>query len=221
MSRVCFVGETHAAHTMAEAAHRRGHTVLRDPADAALIFLAMDTPTKANGERDLETIRKMVKDVPATVGTRTVVLTSQVPPGFTRSLGMSYLYHQSETLRIEDALQRAMFPEMFIVGAYSRIAALSREYREYMESFDCPILVGSYEDAEFSKIAINMTLAAQVENANRLSKAAEYYNARWEFVSRVLRHDSRIGKYAYLTPGRWQDSRHLLRDHVTLEELLK
>ena len=44
--------------------------------------------------------------------------------------------------------------------------------------------------------------------------------AKWERVAEALRCDSRIGPHAYLTPGRWQDSRHLLRDHVTLEELL-
>ena len=77
----------------------------------------------------------------------------------------------------------------------------------------------TWEEAEFSKIAVNMALAAQVDYANRMSKYAEHYGADWKVVCRSLRLDKRIGPEAYLTPGRWQDSKHLLRDFYTLEAL--
>jgi UDPglucose 6-dehydrogenase len=76
-----------------------------------------------------------------------------------------------------------------------------------------------YETAEFSKIAINMWLAAQVDCTNRLSAAAAKVGADWETVAKAMRLDPRIGPEAYLVPGRWQDSLHLLRDHVTLTEI--
>ncbi len=77
----------------------------------------------------------------------------------------------------------------------------------------------SWEEAEFSKIAVNMMLAAQVDYTNRMSEVVSKYGAKWENVSKALYLDKRIGKEAYLTPGRWQDSKHLLRDFVTLEAL--
>jgi UDP-glucose 6-dehydrogenase len=214
--RVCFLGGTHAAHTMAEAARRRGMTVADDMTSCDLVFVSMDTPVGPDGRRDTTPIKALMRDI-LKLKRSQFVLTSQVPPGFTRSLNDGRIYHQSETLRIEDAIQRAMYPEMLIVGTQLRLP-ICNPYREYLESFDCPILQGTYEDAEFAKIAINMTLAAQVESATRLSKAAGYYGADWGFVQRVLRHDSRIGKYSYLTPGDWRKSSHLLRDAMTLED---
>ena len=214
--RVCFLGGTHAAFTMAEAARRRGHVVVENPDGCRVVFISMDTPTLADGTRALEPIRNLVRNVLATPRYQ-VVLTSQVPPGFTRSFDDTRLYHQAETLRMEDAPQRAMFPEMFIVGRPVPLP-LSGPYLDYLESFDVPILCGSYEDAEFAKIAINMTLASQVDNANRLSTAARHFGADWKNVMRVLQHDSRIGRYAYLTPGDWMKSKHLLRDYRTLED---
>ena len=77
----------------------------------------------------------------------------------------------------------------------------------------------SWEDAEFAKIAINMFLASQVDTTNRLAAAAAKVSADWGKIAVVLAHDQRIGPHAYLTPGRWQDSLHLLRDAVTLEEI--
>ena len=70
-----------------------------------------------------------------------------------------------------------------------------------------------------TKIAVNMMLAAQVDYTNRMSAACAKVGADWREVSKALKHDKRIGPEAYLTPGRWQDSKHLYRDYVTLEAL--
>jgi len=142
-----------------------------------------------------------------------------VPPGCTRQHFSQNMYHQAETLRMEDAMQRALYPEMLIVGCYEVDTVIHPDYLRYLEAFDAPILKMTYEDAEFAKMAINATLVSQVLNANRLAAAADKCGADWQRVARVLRHDSRIGKYAYLTPGDPLKSKHLLRDHVTLEGL--
>lgn len=212
---ICFIGDSYAAVTLKEGARRRGLPLTDDVAKADLVFVSQDTATDENGNRDMEPIRAMVESVP--IGP-TLVVTSQVTPGFCRSFKQT-IWHQAETLRLEDGIQRAMHPEMFIIGCSNAAILPSPAYRAYLEAFDCPVIRGSYEDAEFAKIAINMTLASQVDNANRLSAAAAKCGADWGRVSRALRHDSRIGKYSYLTPGRWQDSRHLLRDAVTLAEI--
>jgi len=211
-----FLGNSYAAVTLKEAARRRGLPLTEDSAEADLIFVSEDTPTDEIGNRDLAPIRRLIDQCLLGVP---VVITSQVTPGFCRSLGREDIYHQAETLRIEDGIQRAMYPEMFIVGAKSSGQAISKEYLDYLESFECPILNMSYEDAEFCKIAINATLISQVETANMLSKCAERVGADWGKIAQALRHDSRIGKYSYLTPGHWQNSKHLLRDYVTLKSI--
>lgn len=216
---ICFLGDSYAAVTLKEGARRRGLPLTDEPGNADLIFVSQDTPTDEHGIRDLDRVRVLAES--AKLFAVTVVLTSQVPPGFCRSLPFM-VYHQAETLRTTgDGLHRAIYPEMFIVGTPTPGYAITKAYQEYLDAFDCPVLRMTYEDAEFAKIAINMTLASQVDNANRLSAAAAKCGADWGRVSRALRHDSRIGKYSYLTPGRWQDSRHLLRDAVTLAEIEK
>lgn len=212
--RICFLGKSYAALTLKEGARRRGLKIMEDVNRASLIFVSEDTPTDENGVRDLAPIKAMIEScdtIPVPL-----VLTSQVPPGFSRKMGVSY--HQAETLRIEDGLQRAMYPEMFIVGT-SGDEWLHPEYLEYLHAFECPIIKMTFEEAEFCKMAINHTLISQVNNTNYLSGIAEKWSLDWGKISKALRHDSRIGKYSYLTPGDWTKSKHLFRDFVTLNEL--
>lgn len=216
--RIGFVGTSHAAQHLQAAAAEKGFEIAQWY-DADIVFISEDTPTDQNGRRDLEMIADLVHDVMRGWQGSTVVLTSAVPPGFTRSLGYPQLWHQAETLRMRDADARARSPEMIIIGSRNPHTILPEAYARYVEAFRCPVLRMTWEEAEFAKVAINCTLAAQVENTNRLSAAAARVGAKWETVAEVLRHDSRIGPKAYLTPGRWQDSRHLVRDAVTLTEI--
>ncbi|MCR4300700.1 MAG: hypothetical protein NUV51_03745 [Sulfuricaulis sp.] len=213
--KVCFLGTSHAAQHLSRAAVEKGFELVELNENPSLVFVSEDTPTNANGVRDLDVIRsfffKAKSGLPVPL-----ILTSQVPPGFTRSLRIPGLYHQAETLRIKDAEERARHPEMMIVGCADPAAPLPLAYSAYLRAFDCPILTMSYESAEFAKCAINAFLISQVETTNMLARLAEKCGAQWGDVTRALHLDSRIGMQAYLTPGCWQDSRHLLRDYVTL-----
>lgn len=210
---ICFLGSSHAAVHLREAAIARGNSVCTKPENAQVIFISEDTPTNDEGVRNLHPIKQLIHSVKDS--NAQLVLTSQVPPGFTRSLNINNIYHQAETLRISDAVYRALHPEYIAVGGPQGIC---REYADYLISFHCPVLRMSWEDAEFSKIAVNMMLAAQVDYANRMSAFALSFGADWKNVCKALYHDKRIGFEAYLTPGRWQDSKHLLRDYKTLQE---
>ena len=212
---ISFLGSSHAAHHLALAAIKRGNEVTFNHAIADVIFISEDTPTDDKGNRDLDPILKLV-DIGNRLG-RPIVLTSQVPPGFTRALGIENIHHQAETLRIKDAEERAYSPDYIAVGGE---APFPPTYTKYLLSFKCPILRMSWESAEFSKIAVNMFLAAQVERTNLLSAAAQEMGADWGDVAKALANDKRIGHEAYLTPGCWQDSKHLMRDFVTLNSLL-
>ena len=215
--RIAFLGTSHAAQHLSAAAQAKGFELVA-PGEAELIFVSEDTPTDEAGRRDLGVIRELVAqareyDVP-------IVLTSQVPPGFTRSFSEGCrIYHQAETLRMYDAEERALNPEMLIVGAEDMDEPLPGVYQTYLRAFDCPLLIMTWESAEFTKIAINCILASQVDCTNDLAAAAAKIGASWEAVKLALRHDSRIGPHAYLDPGDWKQSRHLLRDMRTLLEI--
>lgn len=213
--KIAFLGTSHAAKHLAKAAEDKGFEIVRLH-EADMVFVSEDTQTDQHGNRNLDTIRALVQQAQSHSGP--IVLTSQVPPGFTRSLNFN-VWHQAETLRIVDAMHRAAHPEMIVVGCRDPEQQLPRPYLEYLRAFECPVLTMTWEEAEFSKVAINMMLAAQVDATNQLSAAAEKIGAKWSRVAEVLRHDQRIGPYAYLTPGRWEDSPHLLRDFVTLCEI--
>lgn len=218
--RVSFLGTSHAAVHLAAAARAKGFELVQ-PELAEVLFVSEDTPTSPDGERDLQEIAALLATAVKRRATRaTLVLTSAVPPGFCRKWAVGFeLWHQAETLRMRDAGERALHPEMLIVGSDTGTEPVPTAYEAYLNAFRCPVLRMTFEEAEFAKVAINMTLAAQVENTNRLAAAAAKAGANWARVAAALRLDSRIGPKSYLTPGRWQDSRHLLRDWRTLGEI--
>ena len=217
--KICFLGNSHLTFCSAVAAVERSwEAVFQEEINsAALIFVAQDTPTDKKGHRDTEAIglwvaKALEHKVP-------VIVSSQVPPLFMRRIPRENIYHQPETLRMLDASYRARNPERIVVGCADPQAELPENYKRYLSSFGCPILKMTFEEAEFSKIAVNMALAMQVDYANRMKGACEKIGADWSVVKEAVHLDRRIGKQAYLTPGRWQDSIHLLRDEVTLKEI--
>jgi UDPglucose 6-dehydrogenase len=216
--KICFLGDTHLTFCMSVAVARRGFVPVpqQEIADAKLIFITQDTETDKDGNRNTQQIHRFVSLVETYMVP--VILSSQVAPGFCKHR-YDHLYHQPETLRMIDATDRALNPECIVVGCADPQAALPDAYQRYLNIFGCPILKMTYEEAEFSKIALNMALASQVDYANRMKAACEKVGADWSVVKKAVESDKRIGKYAYLTPGRWQDSIHLLRDYVTLKEI--
>jgi len=214
--RICILGSTFAPKTFRKA-WAEHFTIVQKPEEAQLVLVSRDTAIDKDGNREQESLRELVKDVYSRIEVP-LILTSQVTPGFTRSLKLP-IYHLAETLRIKDAHKRALNPDYFAIGCEDPKAPLPMEINNLFFPFNAEVIRCSYEEAEFSKIAVNMTLASQVDNANRLSKAAEAVGADWEKIAYILGKDKRIGPESYHKPGRWQDSQHLLRDAVTLKEI--
>jgi UDPglucose 6-dehydrogenase len=187
-----------------------------------VVYVALDVPTDESGRSHLSSINaSLAKIVPALGPRTTLVVLSQVPPGFTRQVALdaSRLYYQVETLVFGRALERATSPERFIVGAANPAAPLPPAYRGFLESFGCPILPMRYESAELAKIAINCFLVASVSTANTLAELCERISADWSEIAPALRLDARIGPSAYLTPGLGIAGGNLERDLATVIRL--
>ena len=119
-------------------------------------------------------------------------------PGFTRNINwpLKNLYYQVETL-VFQILLKSIIPWRIIVGRNSDkwikdiifLKNLSVNFRN--ELWECRI----------SKISINIFLISNVTSTNILSEISENIGANWSDISRALKLDKRIGKYAYLKPG--------------------
>lgn len=215
------------------AAHRARLYFTADAAQLAqcdLVFYALDIRTNDQNESDTGPLTKLIHDTaPALAAGATVVLLSQVSPGYTRALVAELakrpdvrarmFYYQVETLIFGAAVQRAMEPERYIVGSADPAAPLPAHFAAWHAAFKCPVLVMRYESAELAKIAINFFLVSTVTTTNTLAEVCEAIGADWNEIAPALRLDRRIGPYAYLKPGLGIAGGNLERDLVTVRGL--
>jgi UDPglucose 6-dehydrogenase len=181
-----------------------------------LVVVSQDVPTDASNRSDLTGLRQLVAQLPP-VGT--LVILSQVTPGFTRSLDLPNVFYQVETLIFGRAVERAMQPERFIVGCADPAAPLPEAYAAWLKAFGCPILPMRYESAELAKISINMFLVSSVATTNTLAELCEAIGADWSEIAPALRLDKRIGQHSYLSPGLGIAGGNLERDLITVQTL--
>jgi len=187
-----------------------------------VVIVAPDVPTDAQARSDLSGVRALALQIFAELAPEAIlVVLCQVPPGFTRALGLpdARTFYQVETLVFGEALARACNPERFIVGAADPDASLPAAYARLLEAFGCPVLKMRYESAELAKIAINFCLVASVSVANTLGELAEKIGADWHEIVPALRLDKRIGPHAYLMPGLGIAGGNLERDLETVAGL--
>lgn len=195
-----------------------------------LVFYALDIRTNDKNESDTGPLTKLIHNTaPALAAGATVVLLSQVSPGYTRQLiadlakrsevkARTFCY-QVETLIFGAAVRRAMEPERYIVGSADPAAPLPAHFAEWHAAFKCPVLVMRFESAELAKIAINFFLVSSVTTTNTLAEVCEAIGADWSEIAPALRLDKRIGPHAYLEPGLGIAGGNLERDLVTVRVL--
>ncbi|HXW29259.1 MAG TPA: nucleotide sugar dehydrogenase [Xanthobacteraceae bacterium] len=184
-----------------------------------VVYVAADVPTDEHGRSDLDPIRAMVDRVARAQSPQsTLVILSQVPPGFTRALPVpsERLYYQVETLVFGRAVERATRPERFIIGCADPSRPLPAAWAGFLAAFSCPILPMRYESAELAKISINACLVASLSVANQLAELSESIGADWAEIVPALRLDQRIGAHAYLKPGLGIAGGNLERDLRTI-----
>jgi UDPglucose 6-dehydrogenase len=197
-----------------------------------LIIFSRDTPTDDHNRSDLSGLQQLIEAVAQHAAPNTtLVILSQVTPGFTRKMAASLtrvlnernsqLFYQVETLIFGRAVERALSPERTIVGCSDPAAPLPALYAQWLGSFDCPILPMRYESAELAKISINMCLVAAVTTANTLAELCERIGADWSEIMPALKLDKRIGQYAYLNPGLGIAGGNLERDLMTVSSLAR
>jgi UDPglucose 6-dehydrogenase len=210
-------------------------TFSTDPAELAacpLVVFARDVPTDAGNASDPSAVLALVDAATGHLKAGvTLVLMSQVPPGFTRRLGERIrsrrpdldfqLYYWVETLVFGNAVERFLRPERIVLGCADATDPLPLELEAALRHFGCPVLRMAYESAELTKTAINLYLCGAVTYANVLSDLCEAIGANWWEMVPALRMDSRIGPAAYIRPGLGIGGGNLERDMITLRQLCR
>jgi UDPglucose 6-dehydrogenase len=175
-------------------------------ANADVLWIAFDTPVNDEDEADVAFVRDRLEVVAPALRPGTLVLiSSQVPAGFTRRLAedwqgkrLHYAY-SPENLRLGKALEAFREPERVIVGAGDdaarpRLAELFAPFCQRIEWM-------AVESAEMTKHALNAFLATSVTFINELARLCEAVGADAKEVERGLKSEARIGPRAYLSPG--------------------
>ncbi len=205
------------------ARNRARLTFTADPTALAgcdVVYVAPDVATDDQGGSDLSTLNRLLDLAFDHVrADAVVVVLSQVPPGFCRGRqrpGRPLIY-QVETLIFGRAVERALYPERYIIGLADPSQPLPAAYQAFLEGHgNPPLLPMRYESAELAKISINCCLVASVSVANTLAELCEKIGADWSEIVPALKLDRRIGSYSYLTPGLGIAGGNLERDLATV-----
>src|SRR3954453_9993565 len=124
-------------------------------AGCGLVFYSLDVATNERNESDPGPLTEVIRATAPKLSPGTIaVVLSQVSPGYTRQLRTELrelspadFYYQVETLIFGRAVERAMQPERFIVGAHDPNQSLPAPLQTWHASFKCPVLVMGLESA--------------------------------------------------------------------------
>ena len=180
--------------------------------DADIVFIAVGTPSKADGSADLSYVFQAVDDLSATINRDAVlVVKSTVPVGTTKAVkkfladkGVNIdVAFNPEFLKEGAAIDDFMHPDRVILGVETEKAKkiLEQVYRP-LYVFNIPIVFTGLETAELSKYASNAFLAMKVTFINEIANLCEVCGADVNDVALVMGLDKRIGdKFLQAGPG--------------------
>ena len=104
----------------------------------SIVYISIDIPTDDKGESDLVPVKKIIRQVlNALTSDACLVILSQVTPGFTRQIALDHkrLFYQVETLIFGRAMERAMYPERFVVGCENPSLPLPIHFKSFLNTF--------------------------------------------------------------------------------------
>jgi UDPglucose 6-dehydrogenase len=182
-------------------------------AGAQLAFIAVGTPSGADGSADLSYVLEAARQIGAALTQQTVIVTkSTVPVGTAdqvRAAVASTAKHpfavasNPEFLKEGDAVNDFLKPARVVLGADEPWAVdlLREAYRGILRTSD-RISVMDIRSAELTKYAANCMLATRISFMNELARLCEVVGADIEAVRKGIGSDPRIGnKFLFAGAG--------------------
>lgn len=173
-------------------------------ADVEVLWITLDTPVDDEDRADPTVVRRALDAAAAVLpASALVVVSSQVPVGFTRDAARAWPALRfaclPENLRLGRALDAFRRPERVVAGAVDESARA--DVARLLAPFTTAIEWMRVESAEMTKHALNAFLATSVAFANEVARVCEAVGADAREVERGLRTDPRVGPKAYVSPG--------------------
>lgn len=168
-----------------------------------VVFIAVGTPPKEDGESDLSQVEAVAKTIAKSVDRYKIIVNkSTVPVGtgnFVRDIISKNQRHRidfdvvsnPEFLREGSAIQDTLKPDRIIVGAPSKTVAMT--LLELYAPLERPMLITDVESAEMIKYASNAFLATKISFINAVADLCEKVGADVLQVAKGMGFDSRIG----------------------------
>jgi UDPglucose 6-dehydrogenase len=174
-------------------------------AHAAIVIIAVGTPSSEDGSADLSAIDSAVTALGQVPFARrpAIVVRSTVPPGSCDAFAARIdrfgdIVYAPEFLREGSAVADFLNPDRIVVGCVSHAAAIT--YVRLFESLQKPVVFTSCINAELIKCCSNAFLALKISFANEVANLCDAVGAGADDVLRGVGYDRRIGS-EFLNPG--------------------
>lgn len=198
--------------------------------DADIVFIAVGTPSKDNGEADLTQVFTAAQRVGKNLDKYTVVACkSTVPVGTNKKVGeilakeapndVSFdIASVPEFLREGTAIMDTLHPDRVVIGTESQKAR--RVLMKLHNPIDGKLVFCDIASAELIKYAANALLATKVSFANSIAFLSEKVGGDTDVVLEGVGLDKRIGR-AFLYPGAGYGGSCLPKDVKALNAFAK
>ena len=177
---------------------------------ADFVFIAVNTPSGAEGEADLKYTRSAAQSIARYINQHTVIVNkSTVPIGtgdWVANIASKYVrpgasfsvVANPEFLREGSAISDFMHPDRVVLGSTDRETA--RRVADLYRQLGCPILITDLRTAEMIKYASNAFLATKISFINEIASVCEKLGADVKVVAQGMGLDKRVGP-AFLDAG--------------------
>lgn len=179
-------------------------------AQAEFVFIAVDTPSGAEGEADLRSVRAAASAIAAVMDHPLIIVNKSTVPIGTgdwvadiinrhRRNGVDFwVVSNPEFLREGSAVHDFLNPDRVVLGSMSREAA--EKVAQLYLPLRAPIIVTDLRTAEMIKYASNAFLASRISFINEIASICERLGADVKEVAAGMGYDKRIGP-AFLDAG--------------------
>jgi UDPglucose 6-dehydrogenase len=173
-------------------------------AKSDVIFIAVPTPSQADGSVDLSFIEKVAREIAGAMTSYKIIVDKSTVPVKTGDKVADTIKRYSkgrvdfdvvsnpEFLREGSAVADLMRPDRIVIGVRSQRAV--RAMKEIYEPFGATIIVTDINSAELIKHASNSFLALKISYINAISTLCEATGANVEEVAHGMGMDERIGR---------------------------
>ena len=175
-----------------------------------LIFIAVGTPAKTNGETDLSAVEDVARGIARAMDSYKVIVNKSTVPVGTGDLVREIIAKNQPTpvsfdvvsnpefLREGSAIEDTLRPDRIVIGAPTQQVAMT--LLELYAQLGRPMIITDVPSAEMIKYASNAFLAAKISFVNAIANVCELAGADVTQVIKGLGLDPRIGP-AFLQAG--------------------